>query len=78
MSYFNGRYGFTLGKLVCLGYVSQPSYFRERNISKRKSLIVNNNFIMDSSTLYEIDVAGKRFKAQPHIFALTSHSSFVA
>lgn len=52
-------YGFTSNKLVCLGFIRMPENQRNENITKE--------FIMDKSSLYHIDIAGRLFSATPYL-----------
>lgn len=47
--------------------MSRPGYHRERK-SNKDNLIVDNSFIMDPTAKYEIDVAGRKVLATPHIY----------
>lgn len=58
-------YGFVTEKLVCLGFISLP-----RSGYKRETNIVTTDFIMDPTIRYEIDIAGTKFPAKPHIHPL--------
>ena len=49
-------YGFSCDKLKCLGLISHPN-----------KEIITNDYIMDRSALYEIDIAGRRFPLTQHI-----------
>jgi len=64
--YFHYRYGFTLDKLICVGYIRHPGIAKG---GSSRYPIVTNEFIMDRNALYEIDIAGQRFMAKPHIHA---------
>lgn len=57
-------YGFTMGKLVCLGYVRRP-FTDNRN---RNHMVITNDYILSPTAKYEIDVAGTRFSATPKIY----------
>ncbi|PSN46364.1 hypothetical protein C0J52_12919 [Blattella germanica] len=59
-------YGFTLDKLICLGYIRHPHMAKA---SPNGRHIVTNEFIMDHNARYEVDIAGQRFLAKPHIHA---------
>ncbi|XP_069681446.1 pyruvate dehydrogenase phosphatase regulatory subunit, mitochondrial-like [Periplaneta americana] len=59
-------YGFTLDKLICLGYIRHPGMAKGGCNGR---LIVTNDFIMARDAVYEIDIAGQRFLAKPHIHA---------
>ena len=61
------RYGFTLDKLICLGYIQHPEMAKGGAANARH--IVTNDFIMSRNARYEIDIAGQRFMAKPHIHA---------
>lgn len=58
-------YGFVTEKLICLGFISLPEARHKREIKP-----VTVDFIMDPSARYEIDIAGTRFPADPHIHPL--------
>nr|XP_018910548.1 PREDICTED: pyruvate dehydrogenase phosphatase regulatory subunit, mitochondrial-like isoform X2 [Bemisia tabaci] len=64
-------FGFTLGKLVCMGYIRRPGQSRrhERLDGHHNDQIVTNQFIMSTSARYEIDIAGQRVLAKPQIYA---------
>jgi len=64
--YFHYRYGFTLDKLICVGYIQHPGIAEGGSSG---CPIVTNEFIMDRNAQYEIDIAGQRFMAKPHIHA---------
>lgn len=49
-------YGFTSGKIVCLGFISKPE--------SQKDEVITNDFILNGS--YQIDVAGRLFSATPY------------
>ncbi|XP_049762224.1 pyruvate dehydrogenase phosphatase regulatory subunit, mitochondrial-like [Schistocerca cancellata] len=55
-------YGFTLDKLICLGYIRHPGL---TNSDSRP--IVTNDFIMTRNAKYEVDIAGQRVTAKPHM-----------
>ncbi|XP_067001335.2 pyruvate dehydrogenase phosphatase regulatory subunit, mitochondrial [Anabrus simplex] len=57
-------YGFTLEKLICLGYIRHPG-IAQGGPSAR--LTVTNDFIMARDAVYEVDIAGNRVTAKPHI-----------
>jgi len=59
-------YGFTLDKLICVGYIRHPGIAEGGSSG---CPIVTNEFIMDRNAQYEIDIAGQRFMAKPHIHA---------
>nr|CAD7402376.1 unnamed protein product [Timema poppensis] len=56
-------YGFTLSKLVCLGFIRHPG----RNKGTRQ--IITEEFIMARNAKYELDIAGSRVVVKPHIHA---------
>ncbi|XP_076174249.1 pyruvate dehydrogenase phosphatase regulatory subunit, mitochondrial-like [Ptiloglossa arizonensis] len=56
-------YGFATEKHICLGFISSPGL---RHMPCDTN-IVTTDFIMDSTAHYEIDIAGTRFPAKPHI-----------
>ncbi|XP_020283596.1 pyruvate dehydrogenase phosphatase regulatory subunit, mitochondrial-like [Pseudomyrmex gracilis] len=53
-------YGFNTEKLICLGFISLPG-------AKRDTNVITTDFIMTPSAYYEIDIAGTRFPAKPHV-----------
>lgn len=59
-------YGFTVDKLVGLGFISRPETKRNKNSLKIK---VTTDFIMDPTARYEIDIAGRLFPVKPHVLA---------
>lgn len=59
----SSAYGFTLGKFVCLGYVNHLDKNGKPVITKSI-----NEHIKDPSATYEIEVAGKRYKASVGIY----------
>lgn len=59
----SSAYGFTLGNFVCLGMIHHRDSNGNPVITKRI-----NDFILDRSAEYEIDVAGKRYKAKVGIY----------
>lgn len=65
------RHGFNIKKLICLGFIGHPGYY----YSQDESRVVTNEFIMDSSAVYEIDIAGHRFPLTPHIHSLSLSSN---
>ncbi|GFR74605.1 pyruvate dehydrogenase phosphatase regulatory subunit, mitochondrial [Elysia marginata] len=56
-------YGFTLEKMVCLGFIGE----RDPNgkLMTQKNI---NDWVMDKSARYEVDIAGVRFPAKPGIY----------
>ncbi|KAG1699646.1 Pyruvate dehydrogenase phosphatase regulatory subunit, mitochondrial [Nymphon striatum] len=56
-------YGFSLGRMVCLGYI----YNVDRITNESK--IVTNEYINDRQAVYEINIAGKIFPARPSLKA---------
>lgn len=52
-------------KLICLGFISLPE-----TRHKQETKAVTPDFIMDPTARYEIDIAGIRFPAKPHIHPL--------
>lgn len=61
-NFFICSYGFTMGKLVCLGYVHSFSDNRNRN-----HMVITNDYLLSPTAKYEIDVAGIRFPVVPKI-----------
>ena len=65
--YRNGQYcgtttstafGYTLNKQVCLGYVHNiDTQTKQRDF-------IDSSFVTDKSVVYEVDIAGKRFRAK--------------
>ncbi|ESO90301.1 hypothetical protein LOTGIDRAFT_233822 [Lottia gigantea] len=55
-------YGFTLERMVCLGFVSDLDQNGNPKINPQI-----NDYVMDKEAVYEIDISGKRFKAKPGI-----------
>ncbi|XP_029676057.1 pyruvate dehydrogenase phosphatase regulatory subunit, mitochondrial-like [Formica exsecta] len=58
-------YGFLTEKLICLGFISLPGAR-----SKQERHVITKDFIMNPTAHYEIDIAGTRFPAKPHIHPL--------
>ncbi|VVC25267.1 Hypothetical protein CINCED_3A003153 [Cinara cedri] len=58
-------YGFTMEKLICLGYVRLP-FTDNRN---RNHTVITNDYILSPTAKYEIDIAGTKFLATPKIHA---------
>ncbi len=56
-------YGFTLDRMVCLGYVSD--FDEEGNPRLKKNM---NKFIMEKDAHYQIDIAGKKYTAKAGIY----------
>ncbi|KAK3757648.1 hypothetical protein RRG08_000161 [Elysia crispata] len=57
-------YGFTLEKMVCLGFVG------ERDANGKLVMQKNiNDWVMDKGAKYEVDIAGVRFPARPGIYS---------
>lgn len=52
-------YGFLSNKIVCLGFIKTPE--------NQKNDIITDDFIMDKSSLYHVDIAGRLFSATPYI-----------
>ena len=52
--------------MICLGYIRHPGMAKG---SINGLHIVTNDFIMSRNARYEIDIAGQRFLAKPHIHA---------
>ena len=59
----SSAYGFTLGNFVCLGMVHHKDDYGNPIITKKI-----NDFILDRTAQYEIDVAGKRYRARVGIY----------
>ncbi|XP_063223362.1 pyruvate dehydrogenase phosphatase regulatory subunit, mitochondrial-like isoform X2 [Bacillus rossius redtenbacheri] len=53
-------YGFTLGKLVCMGFVQRP---------RATHTPVTEEYILQRGARYEVDIAGSRVTATPHLHA---------
>lgn len=62
-------YGFTVDKLVGLGFISRPETKNHKYSMKIK---VTTDYIMDPSAVYQIDIAGRLFPAKPHVLAPTA------
>ncbi|XP_046549840.1 pyruvate dehydrogenase phosphatase regulatory subunit, mitochondrial-like [Haliotis rubra] len=56
-------YGFTLDRMVCLGYVSE--YDEDGNPKLKKNM---NKFVMEKDAHYQIDIGGKRYSAKAGIY----------
>lgn len=54
-------FGFTCDKFVCLGFIQMP-----QGGNQEKNLITNE-YIMDSSAMYHVDIAGRLFSATPYV-----------
>lgn len=52
-------FGFTLGKIVCLGFITRPS--------ENGNLVISNDYVLDPTAHYTIGVAGDTFKATPYL-----------
>lgn len=52
-------YGFTSGKMICLGFIHMPE--------KQKNENITDEFIMDATATYKIDVANSLFSATPYV-----------
>lgn len=63
--YYSFSYGFITEKLICLGFISLPGVRHKQEIH-----VITTDFIMDPTAHYEIDIAGTRFPAKPHIHPL--------
>ncbi|XP_014235720.1 pyruvate dehydrogenase phosphatase regulatory subunit, mitochondrial-like [Trichogramma pretiosum] len=61
-------YGFNIKKLICLGFIGYSGY--SQGLTDQRN-IVTNNFILDPTARYEIDIAGHRFPMSPNIRSLT-------
>lgn len=55
------RYGFAADKLICLGFIHRPATSEMKTIS--------SDYILSKDAVYQIDIAGKRFGASPHLHA---------
>ncbi|XP_043263332.1 pyruvate dehydrogenase phosphatase regulatory subunit, mitochondrial-like [Colletes gigas] len=66
-------YGFATEKHICLGFISSP----RSNHTQPDRNIVTTDFIMDTTACYEIDIAGTRFPAKPHIHPLPIPASSI-
>ncbi|XP_046549851.1 pyruvate dehydrogenase phosphatase regulatory subunit, mitochondrial-like isoform X1 [Haliotis rubra] len=56
-------YGFTLDRMVCLGYVSD--FDDDGNPKLKKNM---NKFVMEKDAHYQIDIGGKRYSAKAGIY----------
>ncbi|XP_044741154.1 pyruvate dehydrogenase phosphatase regulatory subunit, mitochondrial-like [Chrysoperla carnea] len=54
-------YGFQTDKLVCLGYICRGKEYDGEDKT------ISNEYIISKDAVYEVDIAGHRFKATPHI-----------
>lgn len=54
-------FGFQSNKMICLGFISKPVSAKNR--------AVTSDYVLAMDALYEIDVAGERFQATPHLHA---------
>lgn len=52
-------YGFKSNKIVCLGFIRKPENQSNENITL--------DYIMDESSLYHVEIAGRLFSATPHV-----------
>ncbi|KAL2740406.1 hypothetical protein V1478_000547 [Vespula squamosa] len=59
-------YGFATEKIICLGFIGLPGMKYLQNNTN----VVTTDFIMEPTSRYEIDIAGCRFSAKPHIHPL--------
>lgn len=62
-------YGFTLDKMVCLGFVRNPSQ------DGTSTVPITADFINAKGTKYEVDIAGTRVVARPHLHPPLLYSS---
>lgn len=58
-------YGYTLSRHVCLGYVHD--FDEDSDMARPMSIKEMRDFVLKNAS-YEIDIAGKRFAAKPHIY----------
>ncbi|XP_015598791.1 pyruvate dehydrogenase phosphatase regulatory subunit, mitochondrial [Cephus cinctus] len=61
-------YGFGIDKLVCLGFIGSPGARYSHGDSNAS--VITIEYVMDPNARYEIDIAGNRFPAEPHFYAL--------
>lgn len=59
----SSEYGFTLEKMICLGFVRDYDEHDQRIIHKNI-----NDFIMDKNAKYEIAIAGRRYPAEVRLY----------
>ncbi|KAK2577534.1 hypothetical protein KPH14_003619 [Odynerus spinipes] len=59
-------YGFATERLICLGFIGWP----RMKCTQNSTNIVTTDFIIEPMAHYEIDIAGCRFSAKPHIHPL--------
>lgn len=52
-------YGFTLGKIVCLGFITRPS--------ENGNQVITTDYVLDPTAEYNIGIAGNMFKATPYL-----------
>lgn len=64
-------YGFTLRKLIALGFISQPGLREEaaRRHPTYEHRMVTSDFILDRSAVYHVDLASMRVRLRPHLHA---------
>lgn len=55
-----------MDKLICVGYIRHPVITIGASNDRP---VVTNEFIMARNARYEVDIAGQRFLAKPHIHA---------
>lgn len=63
----SANYGFTCEKMICLGFIQMPEQLKNQYITM--------DFIKDPNAVYEIDIAGTKFKAS--VFTSPSELSFL-
>ncbi|XP_015510109.2 pyruvate dehydrogenase phosphatase regulatory subunit, mitochondrial-like isoform X1 [Neodiprion pinetum] len=61
-------YGFATDKLICLGFIGLPGHRHECDDRGP----ITTEFIMDPNARYEVDIAGRRFPAKPHVHPLSA------
>lgn len=59
----SSAYGFTLEKMICLGFVREYDQHDKRIIHKNM-----NEFILDKNAKYEIAIAGRKFPAEIRLY----------
>lgn len=55
------RYGFSAGKLICVGFIEKPKSSDNR--------IITSDYILSKDAQYQVDIAGHRFSLTPYLRA---------
>lgn len=53
------RFGFSTNKLICLGFIRKPASSPIKTITP--------DFILSKDVIYQVDIAGRKFQAVPHL-----------